>query len=63
MKILGGGFQVSMAEQNLNRPQVRSRLEQMGSPAMAQGLLVLLMICTQQKFAIGSIPCMASKLM
>jgi hypothetical protein len=35
MKILGGGFQVSMAEQNLNRPQVRSRLEQMGSPAMA----------------------------
>jgi hypothetical protein len=52
-----------MAEQNLNRPQVRARLEQMGSPAMAQGLLVLLMICTQQKFAIGSIPCMASKLM
>jgi hypothetical protein len=63
MKILGGGFQVPMAEQNLNRPQVRSRLEQMGSPAMAQGLLVLLMICTRQKFAIGSIPCMASKLM
>jgi hypothetical protein len=63
MKILGGGFQISMAEQNLDRPQVRSRLEQMGSPAMAQGLLVLLMICTQQKFATGSIPCMASKLM
>src|ERR1700728_2241859 len=37
MKILGGGFQISVAEQNLDRPQVRSRLEHMGSPAMAQG--------------------------
>ena len=36
MKIFGGGFQIPMAEQNLDRPQVRSRLEQMGSPAMAQ---------------------------
>ena len=27
-----------MAEQNLDRPQVRSRLEQMGSPATAQGV-------------------------
>jgi hypothetical protein len=35
MKIFGGGFQIPMAEQNLDRPQVRSRLEQMGSPAMA----------------------------
>ena len=30
--------QLDMAEQNLNRPQVRSRFEQMGSPAMAQGV-------------------------
>jgi hypothetical protein len=38
MKVLGGGIQVSMAEQNLDGPQVRSRLEPMGSPAMAQGV-------------------------
>ena len=38
-------------------------LDQERCKRMAQGLLVLLMICTQQKFAIGSIPCMASKLM
>jgi hypothetical protein len=63
MKVLGCGLQVPMTEQNLNGTQVRSRLEQMGGPTMAQGLLVLLMICTQQQFAIGSIPCMASKLM
>jgi hypothetical protein len=35
MKILGGSLKVGMTEQNLNRPQIRSRLEQMGSPAMA----------------------------
>ena len=35
MKILGGGLQVAMAEQNLNRTQVRSRLEQMDGPAVA----------------------------
>jgi hypothetical protein len=41
MKILGGGLQVPMAEQDLNRAKVRSRLEQMGGPAMAAGLGIL----------------------
>ena len=52
-----------MAEQYLNGAQVRASFEQVCGIAMARGLLVLLMICTQQKFAIDSIPCMASKLM
>jgi hypothetical protein len=56
-------FEVSMAEQDLNGAQVGAGFKKMCSEAMTQGLLVLLMICTQQKFAIGSIPCMASKLM
>src|SRR5450631_4002872 len=38
MKVLGGSLQIAMAEQHLNRPQVRSGLEQMGGPAMAQGV-------------------------
>jgi hypothetical protein len=56
-------FQVAVPEQHLNGAQVGAGFKQMSGKAMAQGLLVLLMICTQQKFAIGSIPCMASKLM
>jgi hypothetical protein len=56
-------FEVSMAEQDLNGAQVGAGFKKMCGEAMTQGLLVLLMICTQQKFAIGSIPCMASKLM
>jgi len=35
MKILGGSLQVLMPEQNLNRTQVGSGLEQMRGPAMA----------------------------
>ena len=56
-------FEVAMAEQDLNGAQVGAGFKKMCGEAMTQGLLVLLMICTQQKFAIGSIPCMASKLM
>jgi hypothetical protein len=63
MQIDGCVIERSMAEQYLNGAQVRAGFEQVCGIAMAQGLLVLLMICTQQKFAIGSIPCMASKLM
>ena len=63
MQIDGCVIQRGMAEQYLNGAQIGASFEQVCGIAMAQGLLVLLMICTQQKFAIGSIPCMASKLM
>lgn len=38
MKISGSGLKVHMAEQDLNRAQVCSRLEQMSRPAVAQGV-------------------------
>src|SRR6202007_3154502 len=38
MEILSSGLQVRMAEQDLNRTQIRTRLEQMRGPAMAQGV-------------------------
>jgi hypothetical protein len=63
MQINGCVIERGMAEQYLNGAQVRAGFKQVCGITMAQGLLVLLMICTQQKFAIGSIPCMASKLM
>ena len=63
MQINGCVIERGMAEQYLNGAQVRAGFQQVCGITMAQGLLVLLMICTQQKFAIGSIPCMASKLM
>jgi hypothetical protein len=63
VQIDGCVIERGMAEQYLNGAQVRAGLKQVCGITMAQGLLVLLMICTQQKFAIGSIPCMASKLM
>jgi hypothetical protein len=63
MEIDGGILEPLMTHEQLNGAQVRAGFEQVCGEAMAQGLLVLLMICTQQKFAIGSIPCMASKLM
>jgi hypothetical protein len=56
-------LEVTMSQQHLDGSKIGASFQQMGGKAVAQGLLVLLMICTQQKFAIGSIPCMASKLM
>jgi hypothetical protein len=35
MEIPGSGLQIHMAEQDLNRTQVCSRLEQVGRPAVA----------------------------
>ena len=62
VQIACGGLQVAVAEQQLDAAQIGTGIEQMGGKGMAQGLLVLLMICTQQRFAIGSIRSTASKL-
>ncbi len=48
-----------MAEQNLDGAQVSTGFKQVRREAVSQGLLILLMICTQQRFAIGVIPSMA----
>jgi hypothetical protein len=45
--------QVGMAEQQLDRAQVGTRFEQMSREAMAERLLILLMICSQEKSAIA----------
>jgi len=50
--------QVSVAEQQLDGAQVGAGLEQMGGEAMAEGLLILLMIRTQPRSAIAFIPSM-----
>ena len=55
-------FQIAMPQQHLDGAQVGPGFEQMRGKAMTQGLLVLLMICTQQRFAIGSIRSTVSKL-
>jgi hypothetical protein len=54
-----GFAQVGVAEQQLDGAQVGSGFEEMSGEAVAQGLLILLMICTQQRFAIGVIPSVA----
>src|SRR2546421_6037256 len=38
MKILGSGFQVSMAEQDLNHSQVCACFQQVGRPAMSESV-------------------------
>ena len=48
-----------MPEQNLNGPDVGARLQKVGSKRVTQGLLILLMICRQQRSAIGVIPSVA----
>jgi hypothetical protein len=44
--------EIRMTEQHLNRANVRACFEQMGGIAVAQGVLVLLMICTPRRSAI-----------
>src|SRR5215467_8436292 len=53
--------QIGVPEQQLNGAQVGASLEQMGGEAMPERLLVLLMICSQEKSAIAFIRCMAQK--
>ena len=62
MEIDRGLFQIAMAEQNLDGPQVRAGFEQVSGEAVPQGILILLMICTQQRFAIVIIRSVAWKL-
>ena len=59
VQIAGCGVDAAVAEQHLNGARVGSVFEQMGGETGAQGLLILLMICTQQRFAIGVIPSVA----
>ena len=45
--------QVGMAEQQLDSAQVSAGFEEMSREAMAERLLILLMICSQEKSAIA----------
>jgi hypothetical protein len=47
MEVPGGGLQVHMTEQDLNRTQVCSRLQQVGRPAMAQGVRRYMLLDTR----------------
>ena len=58
-QVLGCGFNAGVAQQNLNAAQIDAVFQQVGSEAMTQGLLILLMNCTQPRFAIGVIRSMA----
>jgi hypothetical protein len=48
-----GCFQVGVSEQQLHSWQVCPVLEQVRREAMAQGILVMLMICTPERSAIA----------
>jgi hypothetical protein len=48
-----------VTQQDLNDYEVGTVIEQMRGKRMPQGLLILLMICTQQRFAIGVTPSVA----
>jgi hypothetical protein len=48
-----------MAEQQLNGAYVDAGFQQMDREGVAQSILILLMICTQPRFAIGIIRSMA----
>jgi len=48
-----------LAEQDLNGAEVNAGFQQVSGKGVPQGLLILLMICTQQRFAIGVIPSVA----
>ena len=51
-----------MTEPGADRVDVNAGAKQVTGTGMAQGLLILLMIYTQQKSVTGFIPSMASKL-
>jgi hypothetical protein len=44
---------IRVTEQHLNRANVRARFEQMSRVAVAEGVIVLLMICTPQRSVIA----------
>jgi len=47
MEIPGSGLQIHMTEQDLNGAQVCSRLEQVGRPAVAQGVRRYMLLDTR----------------
>jgi hypothetical protein len=59
VQIDAGGFQIGMPHQDLDGWQIGAILQQMSGKTMSQGLLILLMICSQQEFAIDVIRSMA----
>ena len=52
MQVDSCGFEAGMSKKNLNRAQVGSGIEQVGGERVAEGLLVLLIVCNQQRSAI-----------
>jgi hypothetical protein len=59
MQVTAGGLQIGVAQQELNGVQVGAGFQQMRGERVPQGVLILLMVCTQQGFAIGVIRSMA----
>jgi len=59
MQVDGSGLKVGMAEQSLHGRQIGSAFQMMRGETMPQSILILLMICTQPRFAIGIIRSMA----
>jgi hypothetical protein len=62
VQIAGSGLQLCMAEQNLNSAEIDTRFQQVSGEGVSQGLLILLMICSQPRSAIAFIHSMAQKL-
>ena len=62
MQVYRCRLQIGMAEHHLNAPQVSAGFKKVSCEAVPQGLLMLLMNCTQLGFAIGGIRSMAQKL-
>ena len=56
MQVNGGGLEVGVPEQCLHGGQIGSPLQKMCGETVTQGLLILLMNCTQLRFAISVIP-------
>jgi len=59
MQVDGSGLKVGVPEQRLHCRQIGSAFQKMRGETVPQGLLILLMICTQQRFAIGVTPSVA----
>jgi hypothetical protein len=62
MQIARRGPQILVPQQSLDHQQIDTVFQQMCGEGVAQGLLILLIICTQQRFVISVIPSMAWKL-
>ena len=62
MQVASGGLQFRMTEQNLNVAEIHAGFEQVSGKGVPERLLVLLMICSQEKSAIAFIFSMTYKL-